>query len=106
MRQILLPFLMLALSAASPTPDPEDARRPIPASFYRLAAAVPLPGKAPDWDYLAYDSAHEHLFIARRGAGLWVFDTRRQQLIRRIAKTEGAGATLLLPQLGRGFSIN
>jgi len=46
------------------------------------------------------------LFIARRGAGLFVFDTARQRLIGRIADSEGAGATLIIPVLDRGFSTN
>jgi hypothetical protein len=78
----------------------------IPAQFFRLQSAVKLPGADPDWDYLAYDRLHARLFIARRDAGLWVFDTRKQQLIRKIALTQGAGAALLLPELNRGFAIN
>lgn len=106
MHRILLPLLAMVATAASPTPDLDEKRAPIPAGFYRLATAVQLPGKSPDWDYLAYDPARAHLFVARREAGLWVFDTRRQRLLRRIANTKGAGATLLLPELGRGYSTN
>ena len=95
-----------AAASGAKTPDPADAKAQIPAGFYRLAAKAHLAGKAPDWDYLAYDAARGHLFIARRGAGLWVFDTRTQKLLRRIGKSEGAGATLLIPQLDRGFSTN
>ena len=80
-----------------------DARS---AEFFRLQSAVILPGKDPDWDYLAYDASRARLFIARRDAGLWVFDTRKQRLIRKIGSTAGAGAALLLPALNRGFSIN
>jgi len=78
----------------------------IPAQFFRLQSAITLPGADPDWDYLAYDRQRARLFIARRDAGLWVFDTRRQKVIRRIAQTNGAGATLLLPELNRGFAVN
>lgn len=81
-------------------------RNAIPTRFFRLQHAVALPGPDPDWDYLAYDRQRERLFVARRDAGLWVFDTRKQQLIRKIAQTKGAGATLLLPELNRGFAIN
>ena len=84
----------------------EDARPPIPDTFYRPVHAVRVAGKAPDWDYLALDPARQRLFIARRGAGLWVFDTAHQRMLRRIARSEGAGAALLLPGLGRGFSTN
>lgn len=74
--------------------------------FFRLQSAVTLPGADPDWDYLAYDRSRKRLFIARRDAGLWVFDTQRQRLERKIGLTRGAGATLLLPALHRGFAIN
>lgn len=83
-----------------------EAKAPVPAGFYRLETAVTLAGKSPDWDYLSYDAARAHLFIARRGAGLWVFDTRRQRLLERIPMTEGAGASLIIPGLGRGFVTN
>lgn len=106
MSRVILPLLALGLVAAAPPPDPEDARAPVPAGFYRLVHEAKLPGKAPDWDYLAYDPVRAHLFIARRGAGLFVFDTKGQRLVRRIAKSEGAGATLLVPGLNRGFSTN
>ncbi|MEY2943649.1 MAG: hypothetical protein RLY97_1663 [Pseudomonadota bacterium] len=77
-----------------------------PSQFFRLQSAIKLPGADPDWDYLAYDQIHAHLFIGRRDAGLWVFDTRKQRLVRKIGLTQGAGATLLLPALNRGYAIN
>lgn len=102
---------VIAAAAAFAGVVPADTVRaedkaPIPAGFFRLHAAVKLIGKAPDWDYLSYDPARGHLFIARRDAGLWVYDTRRQRLLRRMAKTEGAGASLLIPTLGRGYATN
>ena len=105
MRRLILPILAVACMGAAP-PDPEDVRAPIPAGFFRLASTVRLPGKSPDWDYLAYDQSRSHLFIARRGAGLWVFDTMHQRLVTRIADTAGAGATVLVPALGLGFAVN
>lgn len=79
---------------------------PNPAGFLRLQSAVTLPGKAPDWDYLAYDAARHHLFIARRDDGLWVYDTQARRLIRKMPQTSGAGAALLIPALGRGYTTN
>lgn len=84
----------------------EPGKHAIPAGFYRLRTAVKLPGRSPDWDYLAFDQARARLFIARRDAGLWVFDTRRQKLLTRIALTRGAGAALIIQSLNRGFSTN
>lgn len=89
-----LPSLALASPAA------------VSPQYFRLQSAVVLPGPDPDWDYLAYDTSNDRLYIARRDAGLWVFDTRKQRLIRKIGSTTGAGAALLLPTLNRGFSIN
>jgi len=102
----LIATASLALIAAAAAPDDEDKIASIPAGFYRLQSAVKLPGNSPDWDYLAYDTAHHHLFIARRAAGLWVFDTRSNRLIRKIPNTAGAGAATLIPKLNRGFSAN
>ena len=98
-------FLAFAGLAVTGTVRAED-KAPAPAGFFRLRAAVKLAGKAPDWDYLSYDAARGHLFIARRDAGLWVFDTRRQRLLRRMPMTQGAGASLLIPSLGRGYATN
>lgn len=95
---------LIGLALSGPIRAEEKA--PIPAGFFRLHAAVKLAGKAPDWDYLSYDAARGRLFIARRDAGLWVFDTRKQRLLRRIPKTQGAGASLLIPALGRGYATN
>ncbi len=78
MTRLILPLLAMACMGAAP-PDPEDVRAPVPAGFFRLASSVRLPGKSPDWDYLAFDPLRSHLFIARRGAGLWVFDTLHQR---------------------------
>lgn len=102
MRTIRLALLAVACaSAASAATD-----SPVPGRFFRLRSAVTLPGKSPDWDYLAYDAARGRLFIARRKDGLWVFDTRSQRLVTRIAMTRDAGATLLVPSLNRGFTTN
>lgn len=70
----------LTLAAAAPAPDDEDKVTSIPSGFYRLQIAAKLPGKHPDWDYLAYDGVHRRLFIARRAAGLWVYDTVTNRL--------------------------
>lgn len=109
MRRIFAALIVAAstaLTAAAPAPDGEDKVASAPAGFYRLQSAVKLPGKSPDWDYLAYDAARHHLFIARRAAGLWVFDTASNRLIRKISNTAGAGAATLIPKLNRGFSAN
>jgi DNA-binding beta-propeller fold protein YncE len=98
--------LATALVALAATPALAKEGGPIPARFFKLQSAVKLAGKAPDWDYLALDAARHHLFIARRGAGLWVYDTAANRLILKMPKSEGAGATLIVPELGRGYTSN
>ena len=78
----------------------------VPDNFYRLQSEVTLPGKSPDWDYLAFDAAHHRLFIGRRAAGLLAFDTHAQRLERVVTDTTDAGAALLVPSLNRGFTTN
>ncbi len=74
--------------------------------FYRLESATPLKGATPEWDYLAYDPATANLFIGRRDAGLSVFDTHTNTVVKTIERSEGAGAILLLPELDRGYTTN
>lgn len=105
-RAIALFASAVLLACASFPSQPLAKGNAIPSQFFRLQFAVKLPGADPDWDYLAYDRSHKRLFIARRDEGLWVFDTRKQRLERKIRLTEGAGAALLLPALNRGFAIN
>jgi hypothetical protein len=98
-------ILMLVLLVAS-TSGLEAKKAGIPGSFYRLQSAVTLPGASPDWDYLAYDVPRHRLFIARRGAGLWAFDTRAHRIERLVLDTLDAGAAVLVPELERGFTTN
>lgn len=102
-----LPRLMLPLVLlAAWTSGLEAKKVGIPASFYRLQSAVTLPGESPDWDYLAYDTTRHRLFIGRRGAGLWAFDTWAHRIERLVPDTLEAGAAVLVPELERGFTTN
>ena len=103
--RVILAAMLVASAAHAGAARAEDKGQ-VPDGFLRLRSAVSLAGKAPDWDYLAFDGARQRLFIARRDDGLWVFDTAAQRVVRRIAKTGGAGAALLVPALNRGFSTN
>lgn len=75
-------------------------------SFYRLQSAVTLPGPVGGWDYLAFDSTRDHLFLDRRAQGTFVFDVNTQKVVARIARSKGANATALVPSLDRGFTSN
>lgn len=86
------------MTAAAPLPSPLVA--------FRLVDAVTLAGKAPEWDYLAWDAARARLFIGRRDAGLTVYDPATRRVAATIAESAGAGAATLVPQLDRGFSVN
>lgn len=88
-------LLLLALTAAAPSPVP-----------FRLTAVAPVEGKAPEWDYLTWDAAHNRLFIGRRDDGLAVFDPAAKRIVATVADTAGAGAATLIPALDRGFSVN
>jgi len=102
MRMALSVLLLAGIPAA--VIAAEEAR--IPASFFRLTSATVLTGKAPDWDYLTYEPSRQLLLIGRRDAGLWVFDARAHRVTHKIAKSEGAGASLLISKLDRGFTTN
>jgi DNA-binding beta-propeller fold protein YncE len=74
--------------------------------FYRLAASVPLKGKAPSWDHLTYDPDSGRLYVARRAGGVTVIDTRTRKIIGSIKGAEGANAVALAPEFDRGYTAN
>ena len=74
--------------------------------FFQLKSATILPGKAPQYDYLAYDPRNRNLLMGRRDDGVFVYDTVSRRLVTKIAQSEGANAALLVPSVGRGFSTN
>jgi streptogramin lyase len=76
------------------------------APHYRLESAVTLPAAAPSWDYLAFDSTRSRLFIARRADGVTVYDAVAGRAIGDIANSQGANATLLIPEFDRGYTTN
>lgn len=97
---------LLFATAFAGAPAAAKAPKSVSDNFLRLRTATKLPGKAPEWDYLAYDPARALLLIGRRDEGLTVFDTRTRTVRTRIAQTEGAGAVMLIPGIGRGFTTN
>jgi hypothetical protein len=76
------------------------------ASFYKLQSAVRLPGKSPAWDYLTFDPGRSYLFIGRRQAGVTVYDVQTHKIVTTIADSKDANRAILVPGLGRGFSVN
>ncbi|MDA3914155.1 WD40 repeat domain-containing protein [Oleiagrimonas sp.] len=76
------------------------------ATFYRLESAVVLPGTSPAWDYLTFDVARSYLFIGRRHAGVTVYDVRTRKVVASIADSKGANRAILVPEIGRGFTVN
>ena len=74
--------------------------------FLQLESAVTLKGAAPSWDYLALDTLHGRLFIARRQGGVTAYDTKARQVIRDIANSAGANATAIVPAFDRGYTTN
>jgi hypothetical protein len=95
---------LLALASAGLA---QAAKTEAPAKlFYRLAASVPLKGKAPSWDHLTYDPDSGWLYVARRAGGVTVIDTRTRKTIRAIKGAEGANAVALAPEFDRGYTAN
>ncbi|SFV00499.1 YncE family protein [Pseudoduganella namucuonensis] len=76
------------------------------ADGYQLESATVLPSTNTDWDYLAFDAARSHLYIARRGDGLTVFDVRANKVVANVPGTRGANGILLLPQFDRAYVVN
>lgn len=95
-------LLALATAAASAKPSPG----PSPSSVYRLERVVKMAGKAPSWDHLTFDPATGRLYIARRLAGVTVFDTRRHRIVGSIKGAAGANAVVLVPEFDRGYTAN
>jgi DNA-binding beta-propeller fold protein YncE len=75
-------------------------------AFYRLESAVLLKSESPDWDYVTLDAARGHLFIARRGDGVTVYDVKSKKALRTIDKSDDANATTLVPEFDRGYTTN
>jgi len=91
----------VALLCLAQLPSPGHAT-----GFYHLGSAVALPGKAPAWDYLTYDSGRSYLFIGRRHNGVTVFDVATHKVVASIADSEGANKAILVPSLDRGYTVN
>lgn len=95
---------MAVLIAATPVATAPAASAPT--SFFQLKSATMLPGKAPEYDYLTYEPTHKYLVMGRRDDGVFVYDTLSRRLVRKIVKSEGANAAILVPSIGRGFTTN
>jgi hypothetical protein len=76
------------------------------AAGYRLEHSTTLAGSLPGWDYLAFDSSRQYLFISRRAAGAVVFDVRQQKVVAVMPDAHGANAFSLIPELNLGYIAN
>jgi DNA-binding beta-propeller fold protein YncE len=75
------------------------------AAFHRLESAVTLKAEKPDWDYLSIDADHGRLFIAARGNGLMVYDTKAKKFMRVLPGSEGVGASVPVPEFDRLYAV-
>jgi DNA-binding beta-propeller fold protein YncE len=74
--------------------------------LYRIESAQTIKSATlPNWDYLAFDSAHGILYIARREDGILVYDTKAKKLRGAIANSQGGNAVIIVPEYQRGFAI-
>jgi YVTN family beta-propeller protein len=68
-------------------------------------ADVPLPADTSRFDYESYDARRHLLFIAHLGQSeVLVFDTRAQQVIKRISGLRHVHGVLAIPELGRVYA--
>ncbi len=96
MRRLGIVVAALCLTAAG---------APAPAPVYRLQSELQLKGAAPGWDYLAFETSRNRLFLGRRSAGVSVVDTATGQ-VAAVADSKGANLALPVPALGRGYTAN
>jgi DNA-binding beta-propeller fold protein YncE len=69
---------------------------------YRWVRDVPLPGGTTRFDYQAFDSPAQRLYIAHQGDGvLVVFDTRNQRVLTVVPDVQQAHGVEVAPGLGR-----
>lgn len=107
MQKVLMPAAALAaLSLAGVALAAKPALGPAPTSVYQLAAAVPMKGKAPSWDYVTLDAKSGRLFIGRRAEGVTVYDTRVGKVIKTIDRSEKANGAVIVAEFDRGYTAN
>lgn len=73
---------------------------------YRLEAVTALPSTNTGWDYLEFDPAKSHLYIAHRADGMQVFDVKTQKVVKTIDNSVGANSVTLVPEFDRGYVAN
>jgi len=74
------------------------------ASGYRLLKTIHLDGTE-GWDYINMDSAARRLYIGR-GSYMDVVDVDSGVLVAKLEGMPGVHGIALIPELGRGFSVN
>ena len=89
-------FLMLTSAPAIPVTSG--------ASGYRLLKTIHLDGTE-GWDYINMDSAARRLYIGR-GSYMDVVDVDSGVLVAKLEGMPGVHGIALIPELGRGFSVN
>ena len=73
---------------------------------YRLESVTALPSTNTGWDYMEFDAAKSHLYIARRADGMTVFDVKSQKVVKTIDNSVGANSVTLVPEFDRGYVAN
>jgi len=106
LRQCLMVGLVLAGVACS-APGGQSgsaavATSPLPG--YRLVRDIPLPGGTTRFDYQAFDTSSQRLYIAHQGDGaLVVFDTRNQRVVTVVPDLREAHGVEVAPDLERVY---
>ena len=90
MRRFLLAFPLLLLAM------------PVRAQTWFAESAQTLPSSDTGWNDITLDAARNRLFIARRGDGLMVWDTKTRQAVT-VEDSKGANGTVLVPEFNRAY---
>jgi DNA-binding beta-propeller fold protein YncE len=91
----------VAIAVAVAVAGPANA-----APYYRLESATTLTGGPPNWDYVSFDARQSYLYISRREEGLTVWDAGKKKVVSTISDSAHANASVLVPELDRGYSVN
>jgi DNA-binding beta-propeller fold protein YncE len=76
-------------------------------AFYRLSDTLTIPSPTnPSWDYLTFDSSNNRLFIARREDGILIYNPTTKKIEGTLEDSSEGNATVLVPELNRGYTIN
>lgn len=105
-RSLLVGLVLAGVACSAPGGQSNSAAGATSAlPGYRLVRDIPLPGGTTRFDYQAFDSSSQRLYIAHQGDGaLVVFDVRNQQVVTVVPNLPEAHGVEVAPDLGRVYA--